>query len=74
MTESRQATVRLVDENAAGGKVREVFDDIKRTKNIDFVPAFWRALAPAVTPPGSLRRVSVVETAKNRFEYRGDGE
>jgi 6-pyruvoyltetrahydropterin/6-carboxytetrahydropterin synthase len=32
--------------------------------------AFWRMLAPAV---GSLRRVSVVETAKNRFEYRGDG-
>src|SRR5205809_2716144 len=41
----RPATVRLVDENAAGGKVREIFDDIKRTKNIDFVPNFWRALA-----------------------------
>src|SRR5262245_29869418 len=41
----RQATVRLVDENAAGGKVREIFDDIKRTKGIDFVPNFWRALA-----------------------------
>jgi len=39
------ATVRLVDENAAGGKVREIFDDIKRTKSIDFVPNFWRALA-----------------------------
>ena len=36
--------------------------------------AFWRVLAPAVTPPGSLRRVSVVETAKNRFEYRGESE
>lgn len=34
--------------------------------------AFWRVLAPAVTPRGSLRRVSVVETAKNRFEYRGE--
>lgn len=32
--------------------------------------AFWTILAPAV-PRGSLRRVSVVETAKNRFEYRG---
>jgi len=41
----RQATIPLVDENAAGGKVREIFDDIKRTKNIDFVPNFWRALA-----------------------------
>lgn len=41
----RPATVRLVDENAAGGQVREVFDDIKRTKGINFVPNFWRALA-----------------------------
>jgi len=40
-----QATVRLIDEAAASGSVRRVFDDIKRTKNIDFVPAFWRALA-----------------------------
>jgi 6-pyruvoyl-tetrahydropterin synthase len=36
--------------------------------------AFWRILAPAVVPAGSLRRVSVVETAKNRFEYRGESE
>src|SRR5438105_5733336 len=48
------ATVRLVDENAAGGKVREIFDDIKRTKNIDFVPNFWRALA---TSPDQLELV-----------------
>jgi len=41
----RLATVRLVEESAAGGKVREVFDDIKRTKKLDFVPNFWRALA-----------------------------
>ena len=34
--------------------------------------AFWQVLAPAVAPLGSLRRVSVVETAKNRFEYRGE--
>jgi AhpD family alkylhydroperoxidase len=47
----RQATVRLVEENAAGGKVREIFDDIKRTKAIDFVPNFWRALA---TSPDQL--------------------
>jgi len=41
----REATVRLVDENAAGGKVREIFDDIERTKGIDFVPNLWRVLA-----------------------------
>lgn len=50
----RQATVRLVEENAAGGKVREIFDDIKRTKGIDFVPSFWRALA---TSPDQLELV-----------------
>jgi 6-pyruvoyltetrahydropterin/6-carboxytetrahydropterin synthase len=33
--------------------------------------AFWRVLA-ATLAPGSLRSVSVVETAKNRFEYRGE--
>ena len=33
--------------------------------------AFWRALEP-VLAPGSLRALSVVETAKNRFEYRGE--
>jgi AhpD family alkylhydroperoxidase len=49
-----QATVRLIDENAAGGKVREIFDDIKRTKQIDFVPNFWRALA---TYPDQLELV-----------------
>jgi AhpD family alkylhydroperoxidase len=50
----RPATVRLVDENAAGGKVREIFDDIMRTKKIDFVPSFWRALA---TSPDQLELV-----------------
>jgi AhpD family alkylhydroperoxidase len=54
MTVQRQATVRLVDEQGAGGKVREVFEDIKRTKQIDFVPIFWRALA---TNPDQLELV-----------------
>jgi AhpD family alkylhydroperoxidase len=54
MPAPRHATVRLVDEHGAGGKVREIFDDIKRTKNIDFVPNFWRALA---THPDQLELV-----------------
>lgn len=33
--------------------------------------AFWRLLAPEL-PAGALVRVGVVETAKNRFEYRGE--
>ena len=54
MTEPRQATVRLVDAATATGKVREIFDDIQRTKNIDFVPNFWRVLA---TSPDQLEIV-----------------
>jgi 6-pyruvoyltetrahydropterin/6-carboxytetrahydropterin synthase len=33
--------------------------------------AFWRPLAAGL-PAGALTRVTVVETAKNRFEYRGE--
>jgi 6-pyruvoyltetrahydropterin/6-carboxytetrahydropterin synthase len=33
--------------------------------------AFWNLLRPHL-PPRALARVTVVETAKNRFEYAGD--
>jgi len=39
------ATVKLVSEEEATGKVRKIFEDIKKTKQIDFVPNVWRALA-----------------------------
>ena len=39
------ATVRLVSESDATGKVKAVYDDIKATKGIDFIPNIWRALA-----------------------------
>ncbi len=45
MNESRVATVRPVSESGATGRVAEIFADIKRTKNIDFVPNMWRVLA-----------------------------
>jgi AhpD family alkylhydroperoxidase len=45
MEENRLATVRPVAEDQATGRVAEIFADIKRTKNIDFVPTFWRTLA-----------------------------
>lgn len=38
-------TVRMIPDEEATGLVREVYDDIKATKGIDFVPNFWRALA-----------------------------
>ena len=37
--------LRPVSEAEATGKVKAVFDDIKATKEIDFIPKFWQALA-----------------------------
>lgn len=45
MADRPQATVRLVEESEATGRIATIFDDIKRTKNLDRVPNFWRALA-----------------------------
>jgi len=36
---------RTVSEKEAKGKVRAVYEDIKATKKIDFVPNFWKALS-----------------------------
>jgi alkylhydroperoxidase/carboxymuconolactone decarboxylase family protein YurZ len=36
---------KTVSENEATGKVKEVYDDLKTTKGIDFVPNFWKALS-----------------------------
>src|SRR6266446_9024675 len=46
-------TVKLVEENTAKGRIKEIFDDIKAVKKIDFVPNFWRALA---AHPDNLER------------------
>jgi len=54
MPEERIATVHPVEEGAATGKVAAIFADIKNTKNIDFVPAFWRVIA---TNPAQLELV-----------------
>jgi AhpD family alkylhydroperoxidase len=45
MAEVQVATVRAINESDATGRVSEIFADIKRTKGIDFVPAFWRTIA-----------------------------
>ena len=51
---ARLATVVPIAESAATGKVAEIFADIKRTKNIDFVPNLWRVLA---TSPDQLELI-----------------
>jgi len=45
MADRPLATVRPVEEIVASARVSVVFDDIKATKKIDFVPNFWRVLA-----------------------------
>ena len=45
--------VRLVDEKEAGPDVRAVFDDIKKSRNTDWINNFWRALA---NHPPTLKR------------------
>jgi AhpD family alkylhydroperoxidase len=54
MPDDRIATVRPVAEGDATATVAAIFADIKRTKNIDFVPAFWRTIA---TNPALLELV-----------------
>lgn len=45
MESPRKATVRLVEETTATARVQTVFNDIRQTKQIDFVPDLWQALA-----------------------------
>ena len=54
MSTERKATVKLVSEENAPGKVAKIFEDIKKTKDIDFVPNLWRVLA---TNPDQLELV-----------------
>jgi alkylhydroperoxidase/carboxymuconolactone decarboxylase family protein YurZ len=39
------ALYRTVSLEEATGKVKEVYDDIMATKQIDFIPNFWQALS-----------------------------
>lgn len=50
----RIATVSPVEESTASPRVAAIFDDIKQTKQIDFVPNFWRVLA---TNPDQLELI-----------------
>jgi AhpD family alkylhydroperoxidase len=45
MAEDRIATVKPIEEHQASELVAAIFADIKQTKSIDFVPAFWRTIA-----------------------------
>jgi len=47
------ATVKLIEYDDAGPEVRSVYDDIMRTRKIDWINNFWKALA---NHPPTLRR------------------
>ena len=47
------ATVKLIEYENAGPEVRAVYDDIMRTRKIDWINNFWKALA---NHPPTLRR------------------
>ena len=82
---SDPVTGMSVDLSQIDGAVRERVLDHVDHRTLEEVPAlasvvttgeglaraFWRLLAPAM-PAGALRRVTVVETAKNRFQYEGE--
>ena len=47
------ATVKLLEDHELSPEARAVFDDIRATRNSDFVNNFWRALA---NDPKTLKR------------------
>ena len=50
--ETAMATVKMIEEKAANGSVLEVYDDIKETRGIGYVPNIWKTLA---THPPTLK-------------------
>jgi AhpD family alkylhydroperoxidase len=46
--------VPMIDDAAASGEVKAVFDDIKKTRDTDYINNFWRVLA---SDPATLKRI-----------------
>src|SRR5216110_2406999 len=46
-------SVPLIDESTASPEVRAVFEDIRATRNVDWINNFWKAIA---NDPATLRR------------------
>ena len=67
----RRAVLDVVDHRDLNADVPALEGVITTGENL--ARAFWRLLAPAL-PAGTLRRVAVVETANNTFEYYGDAD
>jgi alkylhydroperoxidase family enzyme len=74
------ATVKLLSDEELSPEARAVFDDIRKTRQSDFVNNFWRALAhdpktlrrtwesiKEVMAPGALRRSRKCSTSRCRL-------
>jgi len=46
--------VPLIDNSAASAEVRAVYDDIRKTRDTDYINNFWQALA---NDPATLQRI-----------------
>ena len=60
--------LKTVSEKAAKGKVKKVFDDIKKVRNISKIPNFWRTIA---SDPASLERTW--KSLKQEFQETKSG-
>ena len=39
------ASIKMIDENDVSGKVKEIYDEIKKSLGIDFVPNLYKVMA-----------------------------
>ena len=39
------ASIKMIDENDASGKVKEIYDEIKNSLGIDFIPNLYKVMA-----------------------------
>ncbi len=39
------ASIKMIDEDKATGKVKEIYDEIKKSLGIDFVPNLYKVMA-----------------------------
>jgi alkylhydroperoxidase/carboxymuconolactone decarboxylase family protein YurZ len=63
------ASVKLISENEAEGKVREIYEEIMTTLGIDFVPNMYKAMAkkPAFLE-SNWRKVEAVMVEPGRLD------
>ena len=72
MPDHRVATVTAVAEEEATGIVAEIFADIRRTKNLEVVPNFWRTLAVNPTQLQVVWNTFMTNTLADGYQIEPD--